>query len=1125
MSKSIRRQDIAEEGVLDNLLKPLADLKKILDSTDESLKNFASTIEKDLNFGEKAKELRNFNESEQKLNKIYEQKKKVQRSSIDADNEIIKLKAKLEKLNTQEAKDATKLKVAISEKNRELRNEAKAVQNNTTAYSKLSKESRDLKNRSKELGAQLLQLESEGKKNTKEFRQLSTSYKTTTKEAQRTDAQLKKLDSTVGDNFRNVGNYKSALGGLNKVLGAVGIGLGLNQIKSFLTESVNLSRIQEKAVAQVQAGLLSTNNAVGFSLDELKKKASEFQSSTLFGDEQILTDLTSVMLTFTNVTGESFDRAQQSALDLSTRMGGDLKGAAVQLGKALNDPIKGTTALAKSGIQFTQQQKEQIKTLTESGNIVKAQSIILDELNTQFGGSAKAAAEADGGFTQLNNAFNDAREVIGKTLTEALAPFVIGLKEFFLGLDEQKIKAFIADIGSLLKVITTVVAGFLSYKTILIASKLATTAYQVATKGAAIAQALFTGNLKKATAGMKAFNTVTKLNPLGLLVSALTAAVVAFNLFSDSAKDAEDAQEKFNEAAKNGAQKGKESAQALTNEVTNESQERLRVLDNERKKSIANGKSQKDADEQFLKDKKTIIDEEIKAFENKLNEKINLQKQEVIKLEKLQDDAVLNSTAEEANQAISDRLAGEKSLESLKKQGKIELQQLKKNLENFEVEIIEHDSKVTEDRKKAARQRANELKALKRRAEDLEDNRIEDERERRIKQLNRAFEREMEAIKGNSEVEKRIRKELELKLQQDLLDIKKEFSDKSIKLVEDEIARIDAVNEKRKSDQEKDIEDEQQQLRDSLQRKDKERQLANLKTNQSEEEFNEAEKQRQLKHIDEMISLLKLYEGTEDEILELKIQKQQLLQNKANENLKDSTQETMKEVINSLDKFFNNFIAKQMSELQQQESNAKQIYGTLEKLAAEGNIQAQQSLTEMLEVQQKAQREQIRLQQRQQRIEQAKQVYSIIQSQLDAGKSPSEAIASTGGYMTAIQGLISSLPSFYEGTEDTGKANKALDSKGGRLAVLHNNERVLTAQQNKALAGIPNPMIPTLVQKGLDSAGNSYDLLVIDELQKTRKAIESMPQTTYEVQKVMGEFASLIARTKKGNTTTQNKYS
>jgi len=200
------------------------------------------------------------------------------------------------------------------------------------------------------------------------------------------------------------------------------------------------------------------------------------------------------------------------------------------------------------------------------------------------------------------------------------------------------------------------------------------------------------------------------------------------------------------------------------------------------------------------------------------------------------------------------------------------------------------------------------------------------------------------------------------------------------------------------------------------------------------------------------------------------------------------------------------------------------LYGTLEKLAVEGNIQAQQSLTEMLEAQQKAQREQIRLQQRQQRIEQAKQVYSIIQSQLDAGKSPSEAIASTGGYMTAIQGLIQSLPSFYEGTEDTGKAGKPLDNKGGRLAVLHNNERVLTAEQNKALAGIPNPMIPTLVQKGLDSAGTSYDLLMINELQRTRKAIENIPQTSYEVQKVMGEFAGLLARSKKGNSITKTKY-
>lgn len=63
---------------------------------------------------------------------------------------------------------------------------------------------------------------------------------------------------------------------LNSVLGAVGVSFGLSmavgKLKQLVTESINLSRIQEKAVAQVQAGLESTGNKVGFTLDELKQK-------------------------------------------------------------------------------------------------------------------------------------------------------------------------------------------------------------------------------------------------------------------------------------------------------------------------------------------------------------------------------------------------------------------------------------------------------------------------------------------------------------------------------------------------------------------------------------------------------------------------------------------------------------------------------------------------------------------------------------------------------------------------------------------------------------------------------------------------------------------------------------
>ena len=200
-------------------------------------------------------------------------------------------------------------------------------------------------------------------------------------------------------------------------------------VAAMAATSVNAFRKQEKAIAQVNAGLKSTGEQVGFTSKELQKMASDLQKNTLFGDEEILTNATAQLLTFTNITGEQFDRTQKAALDLATRLGGDLKGASIQLGKALNDPVANLSALSRSGIQFSTEQKEVIKSLAETGRLAEAQTLILDELNKQYGGSAEAAAKADGGITQLKNAFGDLQEEIGEIVMQGLKPVIKFLRE------------------------------------------------------------------------------------------------------------------------------------------------------------------------------------------------------------------------------------------------------------------------------------------------------------------------------------------------------------------------------------------------------------------------------------------------------------------------------------------------------------------------------------------------------------------------------------------------------------------------------------------------------------------------------------------------------------------------
>ena len=86
---------------------------------------------------------------------------------------------------------------------------------------------------------------------------------------------------------------------------------------------------------------------------------------------------------------------------------------------------RGSPALGRAGIQFSEDQKATIKALVETGDIAKAQGLILDELATQFGGQAEAAAKAGLGFLdQFRNAWGDMQEIVGGNLAEIARPLV-----------------------------------------------------------------------------------------------------------------------------------------------------------------------------------------------------------------------------------------------------------------------------------------------------------------------------------------------------------------------------------------------------------------------------------------------------------------------------------------------------------------------------------------------------------------------------------------------------------------------------------------------------------------------------------------------------------------------------
>jgi hypothetical protein len=189
-------------------------------------------------------------------------------------------------------------------------------------------------------------------------------------------------------------------------------------------EMYELFKVQEQAEVKLNATLKATGFAANLGADALTNMASALQQTTRFGDEAII-GAQSLLLTFRNIGEETFPRALETILDMSEALGQDLKSSSIQLGKALNDPIQGITALSRVGVSFTEEQKATIEKMIELNDVAGAQAVILKELEEEFGGVAEAAAQAStGALDQFKNAMNDGKEVGGEFIAYTMEPIV-----------------------------------------------------------------------------------------------------------------------------------------------------------------------------------------------------------------------------------------------------------------------------------------------------------------------------------------------------------------------------------------------------------------------------------------------------------------------------------------------------------------------------------------------------------------------------------------------------------------------------------------------------------------------------------------------------------------------------
>lgn len=229
------------------------------------------------------------------------------------------------------------------------------------------------------------------------------------------------LEEGLSKSSRLVDDFNRTIGSLG--LGTIGAAGAVAGLGKFLGDAMSMAAEAETIQADLNAVLASTGGAAGVTADEINAMASQLSNVTRFEDDAIVKSQ-AMLLTFTNIGKDVFPAATEAMLNMGEKFG-SLDAAALQLGKALNDPVAGVGALRRVGVQLSEEQETQIKKFIEMGDMASAQRVILDELSKEFGGLAVAVGQTTvGQLTILNNKLANAQEAIGTGLLPVVGELV-----------------------------------------------------------------------------------------------------------------------------------------------------------------------------------------------------------------------------------------------------------------------------------------------------------------------------------------------------------------------------------------------------------------------------------------------------------------------------------------------------------------------------------------------------------------------------------------------------------------------------------------------------------------------------------------------------------------------------
>jgi phage-related protein len=283
---------------------------------------------------------------------------------------------------------------------------------------------------------------------------------------------------------------------------AVPAGLAVAALGGFLVTAAKGA--EEARQANQRLGNVLESMGFGEATDRVAAYAESLEK-TIAVDADVIKATQTKLATFAGLTktvneaGGAFDRATLAALDMAAAGFGTAEGNAVQLGKALENPIKGIAALAKSGVTFTDQEKEKIKTLVESNKLLEAQDMVLAAIEKQVGGTSKASASS---FDKMKFSLAGISDTFGELVLPAIDKFAVLLAgvSVFVAENEKLVAILVLTVGGLALAVLAVNAAMKVFNAVMIVGKVV----------------------------VAAFNFVLAANPITLVVLALAALVAAF---------------------------------------------------------------------------------------------------------------------------------------------------------------------------------------------------------------------------------------------------------------------------------------------------------------------------------------------------------------------------------------------------------------------------------------------------------------------------------------------------------------------------------------------------------------------------------------------------------------------